>query len=302
MALFLYVLAYLVLKRFSSDLEKDWLFRLSLSAVAMTLPFLVTLILAMKDRRRGALLLPGKIGFAVAILSLGLVWIPASDGITRWKQSRNMAIHDVDAPLFETLDLYGKTQRLQDDKGKVVLLNIWATWCAPCREEMPRLERLYQERRDQGLVVFGFSDEDLDLQRKYLQQVHVTYPLLTLSGQVPKLYRDIARYPAIFLIDRQGKLQVSRIASECPLFLIRENSGQNSTDLYLSAYSVPYSRGARYTSRTLTHLTGYPEYGFISFTRRCARSSGCRSHAPPDRSPPAPIFVCSVHHQLSGPH
>jgi len=206
-ALFLYVLVYSVLKRLSSDLEKDWLFRLSLSAVAMTLPFLVTLVLAMKDRRRGALLLSGKIGLAIAILSLGLAWVPVSDGITRWKQSRNMAMRGVDAPPFETLDLYGETQRLQDQKGKVVLVNIWATWCAPCRDEMPKLEKLYQERSEQGLVVFGLSDEDLDLQRKYVQEVHVSYPLLTVRGQLPKLYRDVARYPAIFLIDRQGKLQ-----------------------------------------------------------------------------------------------
>jgi thiol-disulfide isomerase/thioredoxin len=206
-AQFLYVLAYSILKRLSSDLEKDWLFRLSLSTVAMTLPLLVTLVLALRDRRRKALLLSGKIGFAVAILSLGLVWNPVSDGITRWKQARNLALRDVDAPPFATLDLYGKTQRLQDHKGKVALVNVWATWCAPCRTEMPKLERLYQERRDQGFIVFGLSDEDLDLQRKYVQEVPVSYPLLTLNGQVPKFYRDIARYPAIFLIDRRGQLQ-----------------------------------------------------------------------------------------------
>lgn len=206
-AQFLYVLAYSILKRLSSDLEKDWLFRLSLSTVAMTLPFLVTLFLVLRDRRRWALLLSGKIGFAVAILSLGLVWNPVSDGITRWKQSRNLALRNVDAPPFDTLDLYGKTQRLQDHKRKVVLVNVWATWCAPCRREMPKLERLYQEHKDQGLMVFGLSHEDLDLQRKYVQEVPVSYPLLTLRGQVPKFYRDIARYPAIFLIDRRGQLQ-----------------------------------------------------------------------------------------------
>ena len=72
---------------------------------------------------------------------------------------------------------------------------------------MPRLDRLYQEHKEQGLVVFGLSDEDVDVQRKYLEQVPVSYPLLTISGEVPKLYRDIARYPAIFLIDRRGRLQ-----------------------------------------------------------------------------------------------
>jgi peroxiredoxin len=55
--------------------------------------------------------------------------------------------------------------------------------------------------------VFGLSDDDVDLQRKFVRQVPVSYPLLTLSGEVPNLYRDIARYPAIFLIDRRGRLQ-----------------------------------------------------------------------------------------------
>lgn len=206
-ALFLYALVYSTLKRASTDLEKDWLFRLSLSTLAMTLPFLLTLGLAMKDLRRRALTLSGKIGFGIALLSLGLTWSPVSDGITRWKQSRNMAMRDVAAPLFDTLDLSGNRQRLGDQKNKVVLVSIWATWCLPCRAEMPKLDRLYRERKDQGFIVFGLSDENVDLQRKYLEQVVVSYPLLTLNGEVPNIYREIARYPAIFLIDRRGQLQ-----------------------------------------------------------------------------------------------
>jgi hypothetical protein len=126
-ALFLYALVYSILKRASADLEKDWLFRLSLSTLAMTLPFLVTLALAIKDVRQQALSLSGKIGLAIAVLSLGLAWNPVSDGITRWKQSRNMALRNVAAPPFETVDLDGKTQRLADQRGRVVLVNIWAT-------------------------------------------------------------------------------------------------------------------------------------------------------------------------------
>ena len=66
---------------------------------------------------------------------------------------------------------------------------------------------MYQQDKDRGLMVFGISDEEADVQRQFRQIVPVTYPLLTLSGEVPKLYRDIARYPATFLIDRQGHLQ-----------------------------------------------------------------------------------------------
>ena len=206
-ALVLYALVYSILTRTSADLEKDWLFRLSLSTLAMSLPFLATLAFAIKDRRRRALSSSGKIGLAIAILSLGLAWKPVSDGISRWKQSRNLALRDVAAPPFETLDLLGKSQRLEDHKGEVVLVNIWATWCGPCRAEMPKLDQLYQQRKHQGFIVFGVSDEEVDVQRKYVEQVPVTYPLLTLRGEVPNIYRDIARYPAIFLIDRQGRLQ-----------------------------------------------------------------------------------------------
>ena len=206
-ALFLYALVYSMLTRSSADPEKDWLFRLTLSTLAMAVPFLVILALAIKDRRRRPLSLPGKIGLTLAILSLGLAWKPVTDGQTRWKQTRNQAMRNVAAPLFETVDVDGKTQRLADQKGKVVLVNIWATWCGPCKAEMPKLDRLYQQRKDQGFIAFGLSDEDVDQQKQFLRQVPVTYPLLTQSGQVPALYRDIARYPAVFLIDRQGQLQ-----------------------------------------------------------------------------------------------
>ena len=206
-ALFLYALVYGTLTRYSADLDKDWLLRLSLSTLVMTVPFLVIMILAVKDGRRHTFSLSGKIGLAIAILSLGLAWKPVSDGLTRSKQVRNMAMRGVTAPPFDTVDILGKTQRLGDHKGEVVLVNIWATWCGPCRNEMPKLDQLYQGHRQQGFIVFGLSDESVDVQQTFLKQVPVTYPLLTLSKGIPDLYRDIARYPAIFLIDRQGQLQ-----------------------------------------------------------------------------------------------
>ncbi len=143
----------------------------------------------------------------MATLSLLLMWRPIRDGIHRSEQVRNMALRGVPAPAFDTVDIDGHEQRLANHKGQVVVVNIWATWCAPCRAEMPELNRLYETDKDQGLQVFGISGEDADLQRKFRQLVPVTYPLLTMNGQVPNLYRDIARYPATFLIDRQGHLQ-----------------------------------------------------------------------------------------------
>jgi peroxiredoxin len=205
-ALFLYTIVYSFLTRRSADTEKDWLLRLSLSTAAMALPGLIILIAGIIDWRRRMLNMPGKIGLALAILSLGLVAGPVRDGTKRWKQTRNAAMSHVPAPLFATPDINGNMERLADHKGQVVIVNIWATWCGPCRLEMPRFDKLYRERAGDGLMIFGISDEPVETQKKFLERVPVTYPLLTLSGDVPSLYRDIARYPAVFLIDREGRL------------------------------------------------------------------------------------------------
>lgn len=206
-AVILYVVIYGTLTQFSKDRDRDWALRITLSVVAMMLPTIVTVALAIKERSRGGLSVSGRVGVAIAIMSLGLAWQPVSSGMLRWKQSRNMALRDVPAPVFETPDLSGNVENLQDQRGKVVLINIWATWCPPCRSEMPKLEQLYQREKEHGLMVFGISSEDLDKQRKFAEKIQVTYPLLTLKGNVPGMYRDIARYPANFLIDRQGNLQ-----------------------------------------------------------------------------------------------
>jgi len=179
-----------------------------LTTLAMAVPFIATLALALGDRRRNALTTSGRIGLALALLSLALTWLPIQGAIARARQARNLALQNVTAPPFDTVDVVGKRHRLQEHAGKVVLVNVWATWCAPCRKEMPELDRLYQERKDQGFMVFGLSTEGVDVQRKFVaERLSVTYPLLTIKGAVPDIYRTTARYPANFLIDREGRLQ-----------------------------------------------------------------------------------------------
>jgi thiol-disulfide isomerase/thioredoxin len=199
---------YGALTRASTDRDADFVFRLSMTALAMALPFFFTLALAIGERRRHALPTSARVGLTLAALSLALAWLPVRAAIARARQSRNLALQNVVAPPFDTVDVFGKPQRLADHAGKVVLVNVWATWCPPCKKEMPDLDRLYRSRKDQGLMVFGLSTEDVALQRKFVkEQLSVSYPLLTVAGQVPEIYRATARFPANFLIDRQGRLQ-----------------------------------------------------------------------------------------------
>jgi cytochrome c biogenesis protein CcmG, thiol:disulfide interchange protein DsbE len=207
LALVLNVIVLQTLLAWSPHPESNWRFRLLVSSLALPVPFLMTVMLALKDQRQGALSLSAKIGLGIAALSLLLIAKPAMDGLARSKQSRNMAMHDVPAPVFDTLDIQGKPQRLADYKGDVVLVNIWATWCEPCRNEMPQLDKLYRSRKASGFVVLGISDETIEQQQAFLSQVPVTYPLLMTTPGVPVFYREIAKYPAIFLIDRAGRLR-----------------------------------------------------------------------------------------------
>jgi thiol-disulfide isomerase/thioredoxin len=207
LALALNVTAIQILLALSRDPESNWRLRLLVSSLVLPIPFIITLMLAWKDRRSAGFPLSAKIGLTIATLSLLLIAKPVMDGFARSKQSRNMAMHDVPAPMFDTQDIQGRRQRLSDYKGSVVLVNIWATWCEPCRYEMPMLDKLYQSRKANGFVVLGISDEPIETQQAFLKQVPVSYPLMTITPGVPNFYREIARYPAIFLIDRAGMLQ-----------------------------------------------------------------------------------------------
>lgn len=112
---------------------------------------------------------------------------------------------------FTLTDLQGKTWTLQALHGKVVLVNFWATWCQPCRKEMPDLDALYQRFKDQGFVILGISDEDAPKVKQLLAERSVAYPILLDPGRkVNELFR-IDGIPKSFLYDRDGKMVASAI-------------------------------------------------------------------------------------------
>ena len=109
------------------------------------------------------------------------------------------------APAFTLTDLGGKKVSLKDFRGKLVLLNFWATWCAPCREEMPSMERLYLRFKDKEFVIVGVNVKDRRNDAlSFLKELKITFPIaLDPDGQVGLLYGAWG-LPATYLIDPKG--------------------------------------------------------------------------------------------------
>jgi peroxiredoxin len=103
------------------------------------------------------------------------------------------------------MSIADRKTKFYNDAGTLMVLVLGAI--GKRRERRQNSTGYTWERKNQGFIVFRLSQEDAELQKKFVQQVPVTYPLLTVQGSVPQIYRDIARYPAMFLIDRQGRLQ-----------------------------------------------------------------------------------------------
>ncbi len=112
---------------------------------------------------------------------------------------------------FTLADLGGKIWTLKELRGKVVLLNFWATWCPPCRKEMPDLETLNQQFKDQGLVILAISDEDAGKVKPFIAQQKVTYPILLDPGRKVNELFQIEGIPKTFVYDRNGKLVAQSI-------------------------------------------------------------------------------------------
>ena len=118
------------------------------------------------------------------------------------------------APDFSLKDLSGQTVTLEQYRGKVVLLDFWATWCPPCRMTIPMLIKLQDKYRDDGLVILGISIDDpqqitdKDL-RYFIKMNKINYPVLRYNQKVMKDYFEGERVsiPTMFIVDRNGKIR-----------------------------------------------------------------------------------------------
>lgn len=160
----------------------------------------------------------------VALLAL-LVWKIAvrDEGIAGELAKGNRPL----APVIEyellNTDRRGEMTSIADFRGKAVVVNFWASWCIPCKEETPYLQSIYEKYRDRGLVVLGIDNEDLRTDaRRFLERYGVTYPAVYSKGASSAGRWGVTGYPETFFVDREGRLVGERISGAVDIERNRE--------------------------------------------------------------------------------
>jgi len=117
------------------------------------------------------------------------------------------------APAFEVTTLDGKTITLDSLKGKVILVNFWATWCPPCRAEIPDFIEAYSELKDKGLEILGFSVDDLPEAelKKFVEQARMNYPVALVGRDIVMSFKPGQYIPTSIFIDKNGKIRMRHV-------------------------------------------------------------------------------------------
>lgn len=124
-----------------------------------------------------------------------------------FKNETALKVSKTKAMDFKLKDLTGKEVSLSDYKGKKVFLNFWATWCPPCKAEMPEMEMLYQETKNSDLVILAVNlDEEKNTVQKFINSNKYNFPVLLDTGNIVASQYEVVSIPTSFFIDKEGNI------------------------------------------------------------------------------------------------
>lgn len=142
----------------------------------------------------------------VWILLLGFVGYRMAPQV---KAAFGVGAPDSAVPAVQLRTLEGDPVSLEQYRGQVVLVNFWATWCPPCRFEMPGFQRVYEDRRGEGFVVLGISTDrgGDEVVRAFLDERDITFPIAMATSEAVREFGGVQALPTSFLIDRNGRIR-----------------------------------------------------------------------------------------------
>ena len=118
------------------------------------------------------------------------------------------------APEFSVTDIDGKKLSLSDYRGKVILLDFWATWCTPCRAEIPHFVEMQQKYGPQGFQVVGISmDDDAKPVKEFYRQFNMNYPVAVGDDKLAQSFGGVLGLPVNFIIDREGRIHAKYLGA-----------------------------------------------------------------------------------------
>ena len=151
---------------------------------------------------------------AIGVAAMALITMRRAQAERESPSSVIPAEADYPAPSLTLNDLDGNPRSLSDYRGQVALVNLWATWCPPCVEELPTLNSFYQDYAEFGFVIIGIDDgEELSVVQEFVTRTGLTFPIWTDPDYLSESAFGTMNLPSSYVIDRQGRVRLQWIGA-----------------------------------------------------------------------------------------